>query len=172
MAGQRIINSEFPNTFLSSGQFISILGSHRGELGGSRYLSLQKIDYKGARPMIDLRMESRLQDAVLTGIHGGLIQSARPIGRGGIATTIARCFSKTSLLGARIHFSRKLKVPELLFGETQGLILVTINEIDLMEFERVCMTIGVPATTIGRVTHDGQYKFNDSIRLSVDSLSK
>ena len=63
-------------------------------------------------------------------------------------------------------------MPELLFGETQGLILVTINEMDLMEFERVCMTIGVPATTIGRVTDDGQYKFNNAIKLSVDTLLK
>ena len=172
VGGQRIINSDFPNTFLSSSQFISILGSHRGELGGSRFLSLKKMDYKGAPPKVDLTMESRLQDAVLTGIHGGLIQSARPIGRGGIATTIARSFPKTPLLGARIHFSRKLTVPELLFGETQGLILVTINEMDLMEFERVCMTIGVPATTIGRVTDDGQYKFNNAIKLSVDTLPK
>lgn len=171
VAGQRIIQSDFPNAFQSSDQFISILGSHRGELGGSRYLSLQKMDNKGARPTVDLTMESRLQDAILTGIHGGLIQSARPIGRGGIATTIARSFSQSSL-GAQIHFSRKLTAPELLFGETQGLVLVTINEMDLMEFERVCMTIGVPTTTIGRVTDDGLYTFNEFIKLSVDSLFK
>ena len=100
-----------------------------------------------------------------------MIQSALPIGRGGIATTIGRSFSKSSI-GARIHFSRKLTAPELLFGETQGLVLVTINEMDLMEFERVCMNIGVPATTIGRVTNDGLYTFNEFIKLSVDSLLK
>ena len=171
VAGQRIIHSDFPSTFQSSDQFISILGSHRGELGGSRYLSLQKMDNKGAKPAVDLTMESRLQDAVLTGIHSGLIQSALPIGRGGIATTIGRSFSKSSI-GARIHFSRKLTVPELLFGETQGLVLVTIDEMDLMEFERVCMNIGVPATTIGRVTNNGLYTFNEFIKLSVDSLLK
>ncbi len=172
IGGQRIIDSDFPNTFQSSDQFISILGSHRGELGGSRYLALHNQADKGARPTVDLTMESRLQDAVLTGIHGGLIQSARPIGRGGIATAIGRSFPKSTALGARIHFSRKLTAPELLFGETQGLVLVTINEMDLMEFERVCMTIGVPATTVGRVTDDGQYTFNESINLSVDSLYK
>ena len=117
-------------------------------------------------------MESRLQEAVLTGIRSKLIQFAKPVGRGGIATTIARSFPKSSNIGARINFSGKLNSAELLFGETQGAVLVTINEIDLMEFERVCMTIGIPTTTIGRVTNDGKYSFNKSINLTIDYLRK
>ena len=170
-AGIYTRNELIPNTFGTEDLFISILGSHRGELGGSRYLHLLNQENKGYRPVVDLLMESRLQEAVLTGINGELIQSARPIGRGGVALAIAQSFEKNSNLGARIHFSRKLKTEELLFGETQGLALVTIKENDLMEFERVCMTIGVPATTIGRVTGDGFYTFNKSIKLSVNNLN-
>ena len=170
-AGIYTRNELLPNTFRSKDLFISMLGSHRGELGGSRYLHLLNQENKGNRPVVDLLMESRLQEAVLTGIHGGLIQSARAIGRGGVALAIAKSFEKKSNLGARIHFSRKLKSEELLFGETQGLVLVTIKENDLMEFERICMTIGVPATTIGRVTGDGFYTFNKSIKLPVKELN-
>jgi len=170
-AGIYTRNELLPNTFGSKDLFISMLGSHRGELGGSRYLHLLNQENKGNRPVVDLLMESRLQEAVLTGIHGGLIQSARAIGRGGVALAIAKSFEKKSNLGARIHFSRKLKSEELLFGETQGLVLVTIKENDLMEFERICMTIGVPATTIGRVTGDGFYTFNKSIKLPVKELN-
>ena len=170
-AGIYTRNELLPNTFGSKDFFISMLGSHRGELGGSRYLHLLNQENKGNRPVVDLLMESRLQEAVLTGIHGGLIQSARAIGRGGVALAIAKSFEKKSNLGARIHFSRKLKSEELLFGETQGLVLVTIKENDLMEFERICMTIGVPATTIGRVTGDGFYTFNKSIKLLVKELN-
>jgi phosphoribosylformylglycinamidine synthase len=170
-AGTYTRNELLPNTFGSKDLFISMLGSHRGELGGSRYLHLLNQENKGNRPVVDLLMESRLQEAVLTGIHGGLIQSARAIGRGGVALAIAKSFEKKSNLGARIHFSRKLKTEELLFGETQGLALVTIKENDLMEFERICMTIGVPATTIGRVTGDGFYTFNKSIKLPVKELN-
>jgi len=170
-AGTYTRNELLPNTFGSKDLFISMLGIHRGELGGSRYLHLLNQENKGNRPVVDLLMESRLQEAVLTGIHGGLIQSARAIGRGGVALAIAKSFEKKSNLGARIHFSRKLKTEELLFGETQGLALVTIKENDLMEFERICMTIGVPATTIGRVTGDGFYTFNKSIKLPVKELN-
>ncbi|MBT3479569.1 MAG: hypothetical protein HOA15_04510 [Candidatus Marinimicrobia bacterium] len=170
-AGTAIKEGLFPNTFPESDLFISMLGSHRGELGGSHYLSLLNQENAGNRPVVDLMMESRLQDTILTGIQGELIQSARPIGRGGIAVSIAKSLANNKNMGTRVHFSRKLKTEELLFGETQGLVLVTINESDLMEFERVCMTIGIPATTIGRVTNDGIYSFNDSIKVKVEDLN-
>ncbi len=168
--GTGIGNTLFPDDFPCANLFISMLGSHRGELGGSQYLSLIKQENTGTQPMVDLMMESRLQETVLTGIQGGLIQSARAVGAGGIAVSIAKSFGGNAQLGARIHFSRKLKIDELLFGETQGLVIVTIKETDLMEFERVCMTIGIPATTIGRVTDDGVYSFNEAIKLPVSKL--
>lgn len=169
--GTLISENIFPSTFQKPGQFISMLGSHRGELGGSRYLSMLKQESTGNRPVVDLEMESRLQDAILTGIRGGIIQSAKSVGQGGVAVSIADSFGDKINMGARIYFSRKLKTEELLFGETQGLVLVTIQENDLMDFERVCMTIGIPATTIGRVTNDGIYSFNDSIKLKVKDLN-
>ncbi|GIS70985.1 MAG: hypothetical protein CM1200mP10_05620 [Candidatus Neomarinimicrobiota bacterium] len=39
-------------------------------------------------------------------------------------------------------FPRKMRNDELLFGETQGLVMVTLSENDLIEFERICMTTG------------------------------
>ena len=168
--GTGIGNALFPDDFPCANLFISMIGSHRGELGGSQYLSLINQETTGTQPVVDLLMESRLQETILTGIQGGLIQSARAVGAGGIAVSIAKSFGKNAQLGARIHFSRKLKIDELLFGETQGLVIVTIKETDLMEFERVCMTIGIPATTIGRVTDDGVYSFNEAIKLPVSKL--
>jgi hypothetical protein len=168
--GTGIGNTLFPDDFPCENLFISMIGSHRGELGGSQYLSLINQETTGTQPVVDLLMESRLQETILTGIQGGLIQSARAVGAGGIAVSIAKSFGKNAQLGARIHFSRKLKIDELLFGETQGLVIVTIKETDLMEFERVCMTIGIPATTIGRVTDDGVFSFNEAIKLPVSKL--
>lgn len=169
--GVGINNELFPDIFPQSNLFISMLGSHRGELGGSRFLSLVNQENTGVQPIVDLSMESRLQETILTSIQGGLIQSARAVGSGGLAISIAKSFGKHTQLGARIHVSRKLKVYELLFGETQGLVIVTIKETDLMEFERVCMTIGIPATTIGRVTDDGIFSFNDSIKLNIKDIN-
>ncbi len=159
------------NSFKSEGDFISILGSHRGELGMSLYLQMQGKDSEGILPGIDLNMESRIQEAVLTGIKGNLLHSATMVSGGGIAIAMAKTLANSEDgLGARIHFSRKLRKDELLFGETQGLVVISIAESDLMEFERICMNIGVPTTTVGRVTDEGKFTFNDLINISVNDI--
>ncbi|MFH1851134.1 MAG: AIR synthase-related protein [Candidatus Neomarinimicrobiota bacterium] len=157
--------------FKKKGDFIAILGSLRGELGGSEYLRRIWNSEAGTMPAVDFGMERRLQEAVVQGIEVGLVKSAYSIGRGGLATAIAKSLiGAPAGLGARIHLSRKLLPQELLFGETQGVVLITLSEDDLMEFERICMGEGVPSTTIGRVTDSGRFTFNDLIDLPVTEL--
>jgi len=158
-------------TFKDEGDFITMLGSLRGELGGSQYMQHIHNSSAGSFPALDFGMERRLQETVIRGIEGNFIKSAFSIGSGGLSAAIA-----TSLvyaregLGARIHLSRKLLPAELLFGESQGVVLITLDENDLMEFERICMNVGVPSTTIGRVTDDGKFTFNDLINLPVGKI--
>ncbi len=164
---QKLENNQFTG-FVSNGDFISILGSHRGELGYSTYMDLIHNNTIGHLPACDLNMESRIQEAVVQGIQTKLIKSATPLGRGGLAITIAKELKRGNQgLGARIHFSRKLRNDQMLFGETQGLVLISLGEEDIMEFERICMSIGVPSTTIGRVTDTGRFTFNEFFDIKV-----
>ena len=157
--------------FKQKGDFISILGSHRGELGGSAYYRLIHNVFAGTPPAGDLRMDERILEVVLQGIRSGLIKSATNVSQGGLVTAIARSLvSGSEGLGARIYFSRKLRNDELLFGETQGLVVISLGEEDIMEFERICMTIGVPSTTIGRVTDDGKFTVNELINFKSTEL--
>ncbi len=158
-------------SFKNVGDFISLLGSHRGELTGSAYERYMTNEQSDVLPTVDLRMENRLQDVVSQGINTKLIKSAVNVSAGGISIAIAKSLvASENGLGARIHLSRKLKEEELLFGETQGLVIVTLSEEDIMEFERICMTIGVPSTTIGRVTDNDLFTFNEAIKIKVDKL--
>ncbi len=157
--------------FRKEGDFISLLGSHRGELGGSAYRRYISSNESEVLPRVDLRMENRLQDVLLQGINTNLIKSAVNVSSGGISIAIAKCLIASDHgIGARIHLSRKLKEVELLFGETQGMVVISLSENDIMEFERICMTIGVPSTTIGRVTDNNLFTFNDVIKTKVDRL--
>ncbi len=159
------------NSFKDEGDFISLLGSHRGELGGSVFLREIYNKKGGPAPAVDLNMESRIQEVVMQGIQSGLIKSAVSIGSGGLAVAATRALMKSNDgLGARIHLSRKLREDELLFGETQGLVMISLGENDIMEFERICMTLGVPSTTMGRVTDTGRFTFNDLVDISVNDL--
>ena len=157
--------------FQNEGDFISILGSHRGELGYSTYMKLIHDTISGHLPACDLNMESRVEEAVVQGVQAKLIKSAKPLSRGGLAISIAKALkASTDGCGARVHFSRKLRNDQMLFGETKGLVLISLGEEDIMEFERICMTIGVPSTTIGRVTDTGRYTFNEFFDIAVDDL--
>jgi selenophosphate synthetase-related protein len=158
-------------TFREPGEFISMLGSHRGELGGSLYLRVIHNHQDGPIPTIDLPMESRLHEAILQGLQTGLLKSAANVATGGLAVAVLTCLQHSpNETGARIFLSRKLRDDELVFGETQGLVLITLGEDDLMEFERICMSVGIPSTTIGRVTSDGQLKFNDLFTVNVEEM--
>jgi len=160
--------------FNTPGDFVTMIGSLRGETGSSMYADIiHKNKQVGHPSTIDIVMECRLQEVILQGIAVGLIRSAVNVSRGGLAVAIANSLLLGSDgLGARIHISRKMRNDELLFGETQGLVVVTLCENDLIEFERICMTTGVPSTTIGRITDDGNYIFNDLINIPVKQLSK
>ncbi len=157
--------------FKDDGDFISLLGSHRGELGGSIFLREIYDKTGGPIPVVDMAMETRIQEVVLQGIESGLIKSAISVGPGGLSVAAVQALlSSPEGLGARIHLSRKLRDDELMFGETQGLVMITLGENDIMEFERICMNIGVTSTTIGRVTTTGRFTFNQLINLPVDQL--
>jgi len=160
--------------FNTPGDFVTMIGSLRGETGSSMYADVIHNNKQVGQPStIDIVMECRLQEVILQGIAVGLIRSAVNVSRGGLAVAIANSLLLGSGgLGARIHFSRKMRNDELLFGETQGLVVVTLCENDLIEFERICMATGVPSTTIGRITDDGNYVFNDLINIPVKQLSK
>jgi len=160
--------------FNTPGDFVTMIGSLRGETGSSMYADIiHKNKQVGHPSTIDIVMECRLQEVILQGIAVGLIRSAVNVSRGGLAVAIANSLLLGSDgLGARIHISRKMRNDELLFGETQGLVVVTLCENDLIEFERICMTTGVPSTTIGRITDDSNYIFNDLINIPVKQLFK
>jgi phosphoribosylformylglycinamidine synthase len=170
--GKRFNNSPTVNeSFLSENDFITMLGSHRGELNSSVYQEKIQKQKSGSIPTVDLQMEIRVQETVLQGIQTGLIKSAVNFSNGGLAVSLVKSLQYAEKgIGARIHLSRKLREDEMLFGETQGMVVVSIGEKDLMEFERICMTIGVPSTTIGRVTNDNRFKFNDVVNIDRKKL--
>jgi phosphoribosylformylglycinamidine synthase len=157
--------------FKQEDHFISILGSHRGELVGSVFQKCFPKSVSQHPVTIDLDMENKLGEIIQLGIESRLIQTATNVGKGGLSAAIsANLITAPNEMGARIHLSRKLKPEELLFGETHGLVLISLREEDIMEFERICMNIGVPCTTIGRVTNTGRLTFNDMIDISTVEL--
>lgn len=151
--------------------FILMLGSLKGELGNSEFLKLKGKAFSGNEPNVDLSAEFRLQEVLQLSAEGKLIQSAVSVGKGGLSAALIHSLRESPQeIGAKIFLNLKLRPDEILFGESQGVALVTVSERNLMDFERICMGQGIPSTTIGRVTDDGQFCFNDWIKLSRKNL--
>ncbi|MGC9364166.1 MAG: phosphoribosylformylglycinamidine synthase subunit PurL [Fidelibacterota bacterium] len=158
--------------FKNDGDFIVMLGTLKGELGGSEYLKVIHNKVAGDAPTIDLTFEKRVHRACLEAIRSGIVNSATDISDGGLAVTIAEsCIGNPDKpMGASIYISRKLRDDELFFGETQSVIILSISENSLLDIERIAAKNIVPCFTIGRVKDNNRLKMNDSIRISLDDL--
>jgi len=154
--------------FNNDGDFIMLLGALKGELGGSEYLQVIHNIVAGDTPDIDLTFEKRVYNATLEAIHKGIVNSAIDISDGGLAVALAEaCITNPNKpLGASIYISRKLRNDELFFGESQSVIILSINEKYLLDMERIASKNIIPCVTIGRVKNNGRLKINDIVDLS------
>ena len=158
--------------FVDEGDFIILLGNLGGCVGGSEYLNLIHGRVEGDVPNIDLEYEKMVQDSVLEGIRQGVIKSAHDISDGGLAIALAECcIVGRNNLGANIVISRKIRDDELLFGETQSAIIVTISESDLMRIEEVSGKFQIPCETIGKVSGNS-LSINSFLDIAVSKLRK
>jgi len=160
--------------FKKPGNFIMMFGAVKGELGGSEYLKVIHDKVAGKSPELNLDFEKRIQKACLAGIRRRIINSAIDISDGGFATAVAEAciLNKEKNIGAEIHFSEKIRNDELLFSETQSVIIVTIDDDKLLEIEKISSRYSVPCTTVGKVTDDGRLKINNEIDIEVEKLRK
>ena len=157
--------------FKGEGDFIVVLGSINGELGGSEYLEMAHGLVAGEPPAINLETELHVQNACLEGIHEGIVLSAHDISDGGLAVCLVESLlAAPEGLGAEIHLTRRLRNDEMLFGESQSTIIITVAEDNLLPLQRIAMGDQVPCITIGRITDSGRLQFGDLIDLGREEL--
>ena len=137
---------------LTESDFISVLGTIKGELSHSLYTEVTGIRSDQNQPIFDNTLEYNINQALIQAVSTGVIKKVITFSKGGLATALLGLYLKLNCeYGIKIHISRKLKQEELLFGESFGSALVVIGEKELMEFQRICMLHGIPSSTIGRL---------------------
>ena len=159
-------------SYKNEGDFIVCLGSLNPTLGGSEYLKIVHDKIEGPLHNFDIKSELDVQNLCLDAIKEGLINSAHDISDGGLAVNIAESilFSDKSI-GAEINLSRKMRNDELLFGECQSVIVVTINEENLFTLVEKAQALNVYTQTIGKVTSNGKLIINDLIDIGKKELN-
>lgn len=146
--------------FKQEGDVILLLGDTRAELGGSEFQYAVHGVTEGRPPVIDLDVEKKLLDGVLSAIQAGLVASAHDVSDGGLAAALAEsCIS--GRVGASVKLASELRADHLLFSESQSRILVSVKADKAAALVAHLSAAGVPVGEIGRVAGvDGDLKID------------
>jgi phosphoribosylformylglycinamidine synthase len=157
--------------FKDSGDLIILLGKPTGEIGGSEYLFQRTGKLIGDAPSIDLMYEKLLQEFCLTLIHRGLIKSAHDVSEGGLIVSLFEsCLNPFQLLGIRVEGVPidGLRSDFALFGESQGMIIVSASSHHAKHVIDAARSVKVPAYVIGEVTTDGRFSVEGLIDVELE----
>ena len=140
--------------FQSEGDVVLLLGADTTDaspatLAGSEYLGHVHGVVAG-KPQIDLQAERRLQEALVSLISGGHLNSAHDCSGGGLGVAIA----ESSILG-NVGFQGEMTPAErwdaALFGEGPSRAVVSLAQERVAQVERIAGELGVPHMRLGVV---------------------
>ncbi|MHA1299902.1 MAG: phosphoribosylformylglycinamidine synthase subunit PurL [Candidatus Helarchaeota archaeon] len=162
--------------FKNAGDAVLIVGETFDEMGGSEYYKIIHEVLGGIAPKVNIEKEKNTLKSVLTAIRGGLVTSAHDCSKGGIAITIAEMAMKGKL-GAEINIdeipSKNLRLDEVLFSESHGRFILTINEKDLDNVLQIFNDNNVICKKIGNVLDSNTFKLKSSkenIKCNLDKM--
>ena len=157
--------------YKNPGDFIVCIGSLNGKLGGSEYLKVVHGKIEGPLANIDMDYELSVQALCLKAIRLGIVNSAHDISDGGLTVNISESILKAEKnIGAKISIETRLRDDELLFGECQSVIIITINPKDIAKLTSLNEDGDVHIQTIGRVVDDSKLSINDLINIDKSKL--
>jgi phosphoribosylformylglycinamidine synthase len=149
------------HAFRRTGDHIVLLGITRGELGGSEYLYVFHDLVAGEPPALDLEAERRLQHAVIDMIQVGLLSSAHDCAEGGLACALVEAAVGDGFdpVGLEVRLDDAIAPVPLLFGESQGRVIVSCAADQVDGVRTLAEHHGVPCAEIGRVgEHGGRFR--------------
>ncbi len=156
-----------PQTFQHSGDFICLLGDPNGVLEGSAYARSLGYDLPYTPPGVMTGTLAAIVDVLRECNKRGILVSAVPVGRGGLATALRR--SGSGALGAKIYSERKSPEHIFIFGEPQAAVLLTLKEKHLIDLARITSEYNLTSTTIGRVSDGPFIVINNDIRIPLNT---
>ncbi|HEX2866643.1 MAG TPA: phosphoribosylformylglycinamidine synthase subunit PurL [Ignavibacteriales bacterium] len=157
--------------FKAEGDIIYLLGEDFEEMGGSEYMQLIHGKVTGESPRMDLGLEKKLQEVLLSLIKKGFVRSAHDISDGGILTALAECciMDEEHPVGAEVNLPVKTREDFSFFSETQSRVIVSVEAGKKEEFEHKLSEAGQSFTLLGK-TGTQRLRVNGKYEFSLDNL--
>lgn len=147
------------HAFRYKGNNIFMIGKPTNDIGASEYLEFYHGVSNSPLPEFDIETEVFIQE-VLRKIHSlKLVNSASPVGKGGLFFTLLRAAFPNNL-GFDITTDAEIRRDAFLFGEAMGRIIVDVNPEKEDEFVDVMNEMKVPFFMLGHVTR-GEIRVDD-----------
>lgn len=139
--------------FQSQAQSVYLLGNLTDEIGASQYLETIHGLEAGQVPVLDLDLESRVQQGIIELIRNDLTRTAHDTSEGGLAIALAEMVI-AGQVGATIQIDSDLRADAILFGEAQSRIVTAVPVGKEEAAEKLLKELNVPFTRIGFVGGD------------------
>lgn len=142
-----------------TGMELFLLGGLPSELGASYFLQTQHGKKEGSVPEVNLENEKKLQQLLIAQIESGKIKAAHDLSEGGLLVCLAEMLFDGKELGASVSISPENSIDRLdalLFGESQGRVIVAVSSSESGEFISSAQSAGVTVDSLGQTNDSGQ----------------
>jgi phosphoribosylformylglycinamidine synthase II len=146
-----------------AGESVILLGGLPHELGGSYYLQTQFGKKEGRVPEVDLSGEKKVQDFLLSQISNGSVQAAHDVSEGGLLVALAEMLFGEVDLGLSLLLDSRGpsdRLDSLLFGESQGRVLVSVSAERQASILHAAEESGLAAQALGSTDESGRFKIS------------
>lgn len=154
-----------PASFNTVGNALLLVGRFAPALGGTEYQATEWGELFGEPPSVDLLLESRLNLFMLDHLAHPPIEGIQDISMGGLLVTLLKTLFPKQLLndgsvkptvGASLDLSELRsadnRLDTLLFGETHGSYIVSINPNTIEKFSGLAAAKGLDIINLGSIT--------------------
>lgn len=170
MMGQLKEGADFTtHSFKRKGNHIFMIGRMTDDINSSEYLEFYHGISESPLPVFNIEDEIKLQNCVTKLNQMNLIESASPVGKGGLFFTLLRAAIPNEL-GFDITTSAETRIDSFLFGEAMGRILVGVHPDKEDEFVDAMTDMKIPFFTLGHVTK-GEIRIDDESYGYIDKMT-
>ncbi len=157
------------HSFKNKGNNIFLIGRTTDDINSSEYLEFYHEISDSPLPEFDINEEIKIQGAISKLNELKLIESASPVGKGGLFFTLLRAAIPNEL-GFDITTAAETRIDSFLFGEAMGRILVEVNTENEDEFVDALTEMKVPFFTLGHITK-GEIRIDDQSMGYIDKMT-
>ncbi|MEW6772714.1 MAG: phosphoribosylformylglycinamidine synthase subunit PurL [Bacteroidota bacterium] len=137
--------------FQNKGDLIVLIGKVVNDIAASEYLySYRKIKHFPA-PYFNLDEEYQLHQAIKNAIQSGIIKSAHDVSDGGLFTTLCESAFVNNFGFEVKKTDSNVRTDAFYFGESQGRVVVSIDEKNYTQLEKICKENNTECRVIGKV---------------------